>query len=86
MPGYLSGYRSCHRLIRSATHLAPVEFVFLQVNPEEHGITDEVLDGDSHGLQFLKREVFGILPFPLHPVQGHTSIGSNTVADLFHAW
>jgi hypothetical protein len=67
--GMRTGYRSRRRLIRSATHLAPVYFVLLQVNPEEHGITYEVLDGDSHGLQFRKCEMFGVLPFPLHPVQ-----------------
>ena len=63
------GNRPCRYLIRSATHLTPVYFVLLQVNPEEHGITNEVLDGDSHHLQFRKREMFGVLPFPLHPVQ-----------------
>lgn len=68
MPGCVSGYSSCRRLIRSATCLAPVYFVLLQVNPEEHGITYEVLDRDSHGFQLWKREVFGVLPFPLHPV------------------
>jgi hypothetical protein len=58
--------------------------VFLQVNPEEHGITYEVPDRDSHGLQLRKREVFSVLPFPLHPVQCHTGIGFYTVVDLFH--
>jgi hypothetical protein len=61
--------RSCRCLIRSAAYLAPVYFVLLQVNPEEHGVTYKVLDRDSHGLQFRKREVFGVLPLPLHPVQ-----------------
>jgi hypothetical protein len=69
LPGCVSGHGSCHRLIRSAAYLAPVYFVLLQVNPEEHGIAYEVLDRNSHGLQFRKREVFGVLPFPLHPVQ-----------------
>lgn len=58
--------------------------MLLQVNPEEYGITNEVLDRDSHGLQFRKREVFGVFQFPLHPVQRHTSIGFYTVADHFH--
>jgi hypothetical protein len=43
--------------------------MLLQVNPEEHGITYEILDGDSHDLRFRKRGVFGALPFPLHPVR-----------------
>jgi hypothetical protein len=39
--------------------------MLLQVNPEEHGITYEVLDRDSHGLQFRKRKMFrGFLRFP----------------------
>ena len=67
--GMRTGYRSRHHLIRSATHLAPVYFVLLQVNPEEHGITYEVLNGDSHGLQFRKCEVFRVILLPLHPVQ-----------------
>jgi hypothetical protein len=58
--------------------------MLLQVDPEEHGITDEILDGDSHGLQFREREVFSVLPFPLHPVQRHAGIGFYTVIDLFH--
>ena len=58
--------------------------MLLQINPEKYGITDEFLDGDSHDLQFRKREMFGILPFPLHPVQGYTGIGFCTVIDLFH--
>jgi len=84
MPECVSKNRSYRCLIRSATYLAPVYFVFLQVNPEKHGVADEVRDRDSHILQFRKCEVFGVLPFPLHPVKRHTAIGFYTVIDLFH--
>ena len=68
MPGQVARNRSSHRLILTATHLAPVEFVLLQVNPEESRFTYEVLDRDSHGFQFRKREVFRVILFPHHPV------------------
>jgi hypothetical protein len=84
MAGWIARYMSCNRLIRSTTDLASVYFILLQIDPEEPGITDEIRDGDSHGLQFRKREVFCVPAFPLHPVQRHAGIGFYTVIDLFH--
>jgi len=79
-----SGKISCYRLIGTAPELAHVDLVLLEVDPEELGIADEFRDLDSHISKFRKREIFIVLPLPVHPVQGYTGIGLYAVIDLFH--
>jgi hypothetical protein len=57
--------------------------VLLQVDPEEHGIIYELLDGNSHGLQLRKREEFRTLPFPSFRPGDLPVFGFYPVGDLF---
>jgi len=62
---------SCTQKIRSVCappDLADVNFVLLQVDPEEFGVGDEIRNLDPHRLKFLEGEVFGNLPLPIHPL------------------
>lgn len=56
------------RLVGAPPDLADVNFVLLQVDPEELGVADKIRNLDPHRLKFLEGEVFSILPLPIHPL------------------
>ena len=76
--------RGTHCLTGHPAQLAYIDFMLLEVDPEELRSADEIRDPDPHLIQFVKRELFGASPFPVHPVKRYTGTGFYAVKDFFH--